>query len=368
MDLSIVAIRYLEPEYQETVKCIEATGLPVTYIDRNPAGIGSLAEAINRGVKEAKTRYVWVVTNITFEPKVFFELLYCISTYQADAVHPQFDSDHAHIRTGSGIQEVPFIEFTAAMIDREKWIGLDEACPYWGHDLIHGYEVHKRGGKILVDHTVRVEHTYNRNLKPHPVTLKRKAARKAADPATRRYLEQKYGREWRGIIFPKNEKDIVNFYRNVGKEMNKGSVICCDLDGVLTDGKVWVSHNGELIKGFHTRDLTAIKQLIANGYEFHIITASSWSGAYEYLKKSGAVLHTIRNKEEIPFKFDYAIGDSAWDIPMFRKAKHIFCPADAALEVKTLDGMNVMETKGGEGVILELARTLCETKHGWKTC
>jgi 3-deoxy-D-manno-octulosonate 8-phosphate phosphatase (KDO 8-P phosphatase) len=321
-----------------------------------------------------KYDHVWFVTNVTFDPDLPLKLAESIGSHAA--IHPKFKSDHKHMTEGEGVKEVPFVEFTAPLVraDVFKDLPLDENLPYWAHDLDWGYRVWSAGYSIAVNYDLEVGHTYIRHSKMHPVTKERLRQRRAADQPTREALVKKYGAEWRDIIFPKDDKAIGKFYANVGAKIaNKAKrsemkVICCDLDGVLTDGKVWVNHQGEIIKGFNSRDLTAIKELIANGYEFHIITASSWSGAYAYLKKSGAVLHTIRNKEEIPFTFDIAIGDSAWDVPMFRKAKECFCPADAALEVRTLDGMNVMETKGGEGVILELARELCTTRNGLNPC
>ena len=135
-------------------------------------------------------------------------------------------------------------------------------------------------------------------------------------------------------------------------------VICCDIDGCLTDGKIWVNHEGNIIKSFNNKDLGAIKELISMGFEVHLVTASSWSGADSYLKKSGCDIHVIRNKESIPFNYDIAIGDSAWDIPMLAKAKHLFCPSDASLEVKYLDGIHILNTKGGQGILLELIRIL----------
>lgn len=135
-------------------------------------------------------------------------------------------------------------------------------------------------------------------------------------------------------------------------------VIVCDVDGCLTDGKIWVNHQGELIKSFNNKDLAGVKELLANGFQVHFVTASSWPGAENYLKRSGAELHVIRNKEEIPFSYDIAIGDSAWDIPMLRKAKYLFCPNDADLEVKCLDGMDILDTKGGHGIMIELAKIL----------
>jgi 3-deoxy-D-manno-octulosonate 8-phosphate phosphatase (KDO 8-P phosphatase) len=131
-------------------------------------------------------------------------------------------------------------------------------------------------------------------------------------------------------------------------------VFCIDIDGCLTDSKIWVTHKGEISKGFNSRDLAAIRELIAYGHEVHIVTASSWPGAESYLKRSGASLHILRNKEEIPFHYDVALGDSAWDIPMLRKAKFMFCPADAQSEVRIMNHMNVLKTKGGEGVMCEI--------------
>lgn len=137
-------------------------------------------------------------------------------------------------------------------------------------------------------------------------------------------------------------------------------VICCDIDGCLTDGKIWVNHQGEIIKSFNNKDIGAVKELISMGYQVYFVTASSWPGAEHYLRRSGAELHIIRNKEAIPFDYEIAIGDSAWDIPMMVKAKYIFCPADATLEVKCLDGIYHLDTKGGQGIMLEMVRILSE--------
>lgn len=137
-------------------------------------------------------------------------------------------------------------------------------------------------------------------------------------------------------------------------------VICCDIDGCLTDGKIWVNHQGEIIKSFNNKDLGGIKELISMGFQVHLVTASSWPGADHYLRRSGAELHVIRNKETIPFDYQIAIGDSAWDIPMMAKAKYLFCPSDASLEVKCLDGMYHLDTKGGQGIMLEMVRILSE--------
>lgn len=141
-------------------------------------------------------------------------------------------------------------------------------------------------------------------------------------------------------------------------------VICCDIDGVLTDGKIWVNHQGEIIKSFNNKDIGAVKELLSMGYQVYFVTASSWPGSDLYLKRSGAELIVLRNKEEIPFHYDIAIGDSGWDIPMLNKARFVFCPSDASKEVKELDGMHILKCKGGQGVMLEIIQILST----WDLC
>ncbi len=365
-DLCIIAIKYEEPEYQQTVDCIKSAGYPFIFIDRKPSGIGSLADAINRGVNFGKEqganfRYFWVITNVTFTPDVPAKLLQTIKEHKAAAIHPQFASDHKHIMEGQGVKSVPFVEFTAAMIDIEQWQPLDEQMPYWGHDLDHGYRVNQAGGTILVDHTVTIDHVYIRNAKKHQITMKRLELRRATDRQTSERLKEKYGAKWREIMYPKTEKQIGHFYKQATAEIVKTSarIIAVDLDGVLTDGKFIIDHKGNVSKSFSSLDLAGIKELIAYGYEVHIVTASSWPGADSYIRKTGAVLHVIRDKSELPVKPDIAIGDSAWDIPMLRTAGAAYCPADAVKEVKELPGVVTLETAGGGGVILEVARIFC---------
>ncbi len=48
---------------------------------------------------------------------------------------------------------------------------------------------------------------------------------------------------------------------------------CFDVDGVLTDGKLWYSESGEEIKPFHAHDGLGLKLLREHGIEIALITA-----------------------------------------------------------------------------------------------
>ena len=46
-----------------------------------------------------------------------------------------------------------------------------------------------------------------------------------------------------------------------------------DVDGVLTDGRLWYAADGHELKAFHVHDGLGLKRLLANGIEVAIITA-----------------------------------------------------------------------------------------------
>lgn len=141
---------------------------------------------------------------------------------------------------------------------------------------------------------------------------------------------------------------------------SKANVIVCDCDGVLTDGRLNIDHTGEkMFKSFHTKDIRAIRELVANGYEFYIVTADDWPGGKEFAQKVGAGFVYLRDKSKVkdhvgdrPF---IAIGDDVWDVPMMAMAEKAFTPADGHQFSRTaLIGYTRMETKGGHGIIAEL--------------
>lgn len=214
----ILAVRYEEPQWLKTRACIEATGLPVHYVHRNPKGVGSLSEAINRGMREINTNgLVWVVTNVTFTPETPLMLAAKMDDYAI--LHPAFESDHRFCRPdGSGTDKpVPFVEFTAPMIKGETFQPLDEKMPYWGMDLDYCYRMWESGHRVGVHHGTTLGHDYIRKTtKFSPITAKRRAMRYQTNEATKTRLRVKYGTDWRDSIFPKTEEQANEYLKRYG--------------------------------------------------------------------------------------------------------------------------------------------------------
>jgi YrbI family 3-deoxy-D-manno-octulosonate 8-phosphate phosphatase len=140
--------------------------------------------------------------------------------------------------------------------------------------------------------------------------------------------------------------------------MQEVKIIVTDCDGVLTDGKTWVNHQGEITKGFNTKDVSAIREMISLGFEVHIITASSWPGLKKWASKTGAEVHIFRDKGQIkniigdqPY---IAIGDDVWDLRLFAYAYASFCPSDSVEAVKSEPKVKILKSKGGSGVMAEI--------------
>ena len=136
-----------------------------------------------------------------------------------------------------------------------------------------------------------------------------------------------------------------------------------DLDGVLTDGKLYIDHTGEkLFKAFHSRDVRAIRELIFNGFTVVIVSADDHPSGKHFADKVGADFMYVRDKSKLE-PADYAIGDDCWDIPLLKKCNHIFCPCDADVAVRVLSHMTVLQTEGGKGCIAEMIRFIL-TENG----
>ena len=139
-----------------------------------------------------------------------------------------------------------------------------------------------------------------------------------------------------------------------------------DVDGVLTDGAMIFSKNGDEIKRFNAKDGQGIKQCRENGINTGIISAGISTGLVEKRAEMLGVKHVYVGKQpkleilndwlqELNLNFeDIAyIGDDITDIPILEKVGASFCPADAVSAVKQTAEV-VLSLNGGAGCVREL--------------
>ena len=148
--------------------------------------------------------------------------------------------------------------------------------------------------------------------------------------------------------------------------LKKIRILFSDVDGILTDGKIWYGNEGEEVKAFHSRDGLAIKLLKKKGIEFALISARDSKPLRRRAKDLG-IKYCIFNQEnklagckevlsDLNIDSSYAayIGDDNIDIPAMEYCGMSFTVSDAVKPVIVKANI-VLNSKGGEGAIREVA-------------
>ena len=155
-------------------------------------------------------------------------------------------------------------------------------------------------------------------------------------------------------------------YKTELKEIvKKIKLLALDVDGVLTDGSLFYSKDGEAIKQFHVRDGQGIKLAQSYQIEIAIISARNceivknrftelgvkhiYQHCYDKAKKIRELMLELRIElTEIAY-----IGDDILDVPPLEIVGLPVCPKDAhpsALSKAKL----ITESCGGKGCVREI--------------
>lgn len=83
---------------------------------------------------------------------------------------------------------------------------------------------------------------------------------------------------------------------NIINKANKIKLFVCDIDGVFSDGRIYLGNNGEELKAFHTKDGYGIKALGASGVDVAVITGRQ-SNIVKNRMSALNVKHIIQGEE-----------------------------------------------------------------------
>jgi 3-deoxy-D-manno-octulosonate 8-phosphate phosphatase (KDO 8-P phosphatase) len=155
-------------------------------------------------------------------------------------------------------------------------------------------------------------------------------------------------------------------------------LLVLDVDGVLTDGSLLYSANGEEMKAFDVHDGLGIRLLVTSGIDVGVITGRSSAavtarcsdlGLNEALvflgsRDKGADLDEMLSILGVADHEMAAVGDDLPDLPMLTRAGFSFCPANAVPEVIAVCD-HVCGRNGGAGAVREAAEILLKAKGRW---
>ena len=154
-------------------------------------------------------------------------------------------------------------------------------------------------------------------------------------------------------------------------------LLVLDVDGVLTDGGLWTTESGEVIKRFDVRDGLGIRLLQQAGLEVALLSGGK-SGATEqrarYLGISQC-LTGIKDKPEALARLQDSLGVSASqtafvgddlnDLAVRPAVGLLLCPADAVAPLRRRADA-VLAAGGGHGAVRSLAEAILRARDEWR--
>ena len=161
-----------------------------------------------------------------------------------------------------------------------------------------------------------------------------------------------------------------NVINNKKSNINNIKIVLSDVDGVLTDGGMYYSENGDETKKFCVYDGMAFKILQDYGYKVGIITTEDMNLNRKRAKKLNLdydfhgindklnVIKKLCKKENIDIKQVAYIGD---DINCFELLSNVgiaACPLNAVDKIKNIAGIIHLNKSGGDGVFREFINHL----------
>jgi 3-deoxy-D-manno-octulosonate 8-phosphate phosphatase (KDO 8-P phosphatase) len=142
-------------------------------------------------------------------------------------------------------------------------------------------------------------------------------------------------------------------------------MLILDVDGVLTDGRLYFGPRGEALKLFHVRDGHGIKQVARAGIEVAVISGRKSKMVdircrelgVEHVRQGAedkvAELEKLCAKLKIEPSACACIGDDLPDVPLMRKVALAFAVADAHPKARHAAHL-ITKLPGGHGAVREV--------------
>lgn len=150
-----------------------------------------------------------------------------------------------------------------------------------------------------------------------------------------------------------------------------------DLDGVLTDGALFVFPDGQFIRRMHIKDGFALQLAIKKGYRVAVISGSQAAPVITRLNKLGVldVYMGVTNKKE---KLDeymqhhklqvheiLFMGDDIPDYEVMQQVGMSCCPADAVTEIREISTY-ISPVAGGQGCVRDVIEKVMKLNNHWE--
>ena len=159
-------------------------------------------------------------------------------------------------------------------------------------------------------------------------------------------------------------------------QLRRLRLLVLDVDGVLTDGGLWTTESGEVIKRFDVRDGLGLRLLQQAGLDLAWLSGGK-SGATEqrarYLgiervltgvRDKPAALSALQEELGVSREESAFVGDDLNDLAVKPAIGLLVCTADAAAPLRRQADW-VLDRNGGDGAVRRLAEEILRARGEW---
>ena len=156
--------------------------------------------------------------------------------------------------------------------------------------------------------------------------------------------------------------------------LRRVQLLVLDVDGVLTDGRLYYGARGEALKAFNVKDGHGIKQVAAAGITVAIISGRKSAAVTLRARELGirhvtqgandklAALEKLARARSVAFEQCACVGDDTPDAPMLQVAGVAIAVADAHADALAVADL-VTTRAGGHGAVREVCDWLLDARR-----
>ena len=154
------------------------------------------------------------------------------------------------------------------------------------------------------------------------------------------------------------------------------NTIVLDVDGVLTDGTLLIMPGGLMVRRMNIKDGYALQLAVKKGYHVAVISGGDSPEVKDRLQKLGITDVYMKVQDKLSVLQEYLLlngldaantaymGDDMPDYDVMKEVGLPTCPADAAVEIKTLSAY-VSPLNGGAGCVRDVIEKIMRVRGDW---
>ncbi len=163
---------------------------------------------------------------------------------------------------------------------------------------------------------------------------------------------------------------------NYKVNLRKVKLMVFDVDGVLSDGHVYLDADGEMMRNTHVRDSLAIKIALHGGVKVAVISAGTSQKVKERMHYLGIkdvfmgvyskfeVLEEYCKEQNVDLSEVLYMGDDLPDYECLSRVGVATCPKNAVIEIRSIVDY-ISHIDGGKGCVRDVIEQTLRVQDLW---